>query len=184
MTLSSRSQSAILLSILSLERVPEMNIPDALLALESKSIGRDGQPTLGEALVLGLDEWRSGNSDRELRLHLLFLAWYCSIEPSHLTGLDRTTIASSELEGIFQDVYATFAEVISNDAETLYVVGLMAHLSPWLLGEDVPTWEARSKEFQKRYRELLPDGISPNRFRGRGAYGDYFAGQAAVEGGY
>ena len=161
-----------------------MNIPEALLALENKSIGRDGEPTLGEALVLALDEWRSGNNDKELRLHLLFLAWYCNIEPSHLTGLDRTTIARNELDRIFQDVYATFADEISDDAETLYVVGLMAHLSPWLLGEDVPTWEARSKEFQKRYRELLPDGISPEHFEGRGAYGDYFAGQAAVEGGY
>ena len=161
-----------------------MNIPEALLNLENKSIGRDGEPTLGEALVLALDEWRSGNSDRELRLHLIFLAWYCNLEPSHLTGLDRTTIAGSELDGIFQDVYATFADEIVDDAETLYVVGLMAHLSPWLLGEDVPTWEARSKKFRKRYRELLPDGISPDRFAGRGAYGDYFAGQAAVEDGY
>ena len=164
--------------------MPNMNIPDALLALENISIGRDGEPTLGDALVLALDEWRSGNSDRELRLHLLFLAWYCNIEPSHLTGLDKTTIASSELDGIFQDVYTTFAEEIADDAETLYVVGLMAHLSPWLLGEDVPTWEVRSKDFQMRYRELLPDGISPGCFKGRGAYGDYFAGQAAVEGGY
>lgn len=161
-----------------------MNIPEALLELENRSIGLDGEPTLGDALGLALDEWRAGSSDRELRLHLLFLAWYCNIEPPHLTGLDTATIASCKLESIFQDVYATFAEEILNDAEALYVVGLMALLSPWLLGEDVPTWEARSKKFQTRYRELLPDGISPDSFEGRGAYGDYFAGQAAVEGAY
>ena len=161
-----------------------MTIPEALLELENKSIGRDGKPSLGEALVLALDEWRSGNSERELRLHLLFLAWYCNIEPGHLTGLDKTTITTSELPSIFQDVYATFANEIADDAEALYVVGVMAQLSPWLLGEDVPTWEARSKEYRQRYRELSPDGVSPDRFKGRGAYGDYFAGQAAVEGGY
>lgn len=161
-----------------------MSTPDTLLELENRSIGRNGEPTLGDALVLALDEWRAGNSDREIRLHLLFLTWYCNIEPSELTGLNTTTIASSELPGVFQDVYATFADGILDDAEALYVVGLMAHLSPWLLGEDVPTWEARSKEFQIRYRKLLPEGISRDLFKGRGAYGDYFAGQAAVEGGY
>ena len=160
------------------------SIPDALLELENKSIGANGEPTLGEALVLALDEWQRGNRDRELRLHLLFLAWYCNIEPDHLTGLDKTNIATSELSAIFQDVYGTFEDGISDDAEALYVVGLMALLSPWLLGEDVPTWEARSKEFQERYRELLPEGITSDRFEGRGAYGDYFAGQAAVVGGY
>lgn len=161
-----------------------MSIPDALIELENRSIGRDGEPTLGHALVLALDEWRSENRDRELRLHLLFLAWYCNIEPSHLTGLDKTSIATTELPDIFQDVYAAFSDGITDDAEALYVVGLMAHLSPWLLGEDVPTWETRSKEFQVLYQKLLPDGIDPDRFKERGAYGDYFAGQAAVEGGY
>ena len=161
-----------------------MSILDTLIQIENRSIGRDGEPTLGDALVLALDEWRSENRDRELRLHLLFLAWYCNIEPSHLTGLNKTNIATTELPDIFQNVYATFADGIADDAEALYVVGLMALVSPWLLGEDVPTWEARSKEFKVLYRNLLPEGIDPDRFEGRGAYGDYFAGQAVVEGGY
>jgi hypothetical protein len=161
-----------------------MSIPEEILEMENRCIGPNGKPCYGQALELALGEWRGGNKDRELVLHVLFLAWYCNIEPDFLTGINQTSLASTSLEKVFQEVYSAFSVAISADAEALYVVGLMAHISPWLLGEDVPTWEARSKEFQERYRELLPDGISPDRFKGRGAFGDYFAGQAAVEGGY
>ncbi len=62
----------------------------------------------------------------------------------------------------------------------LYIVGLMAHLTPYLLG-NLDVWESRSKRYQLLYRELAPEGIDPKIFEGRGAYGDYFAGQARVK---
>jgi hypothetical protein len=34
------------------------------------------------------------------------------------------------------------------------------------------------------YRKLEPEGIRPETFAARGFYGDYFAGQARVKGGY
>lgn len=161
-----------------------MSLPEAILELENRSIGAGGKPTLGEALLLAVKEWRSGNRDRELRLHLLFLAWYCIVEPPHLTGLNESRISSSELPPLFLETYETFEADILDDAEALYVVGLMAHIFPWALDKDIPTWEARSKNFRVRYRELLPDGFTPAHFEGRGAYGNYFSDQAAVDGGY
>jgi hypothetical protein len=160
-----------------------MSLPTAILDLENRSVGDAGAPTLGPALKLAIAEWRSGNSDRELRLHLLFLSWYCKLEPPHLTGLDETIVPSVELPQLFQDVYNTFADGIMDDAECLFVVGLIAQLTPWLLGGEPAIWEARSTEFRTRYRSLLPQGIQPTYFDG-GAYGDYFAGQVKVSGGF
>jgi hypothetical protein len=161
-----------------------MGLPDEVLALENRSVGERGEPTLGRALELSIAEWRAGNRDRELRLHLLFLTWYCNLEPPFLTGLDESNASSLDLPQLFVEVYNTFADGIMHDVECLYVVGLMASLTPWLLGEDEPTWEQRSEAFRIRYRTLLPKGLSRQHFDGRGAYGDYFAGQVVVPGGF
>jgi hypothetical protein len=161
-----------------------MGLPPAILELENRNVGRPSEPTLGAALQLAVAEWRSGNQDRELRLHLLFLTWYCNLEPAHLTGLSESAKQSAQLPELFHEIYETFADGILDDVECLYVVGLMAQLTPWLLGETVNAWEARSKEFRTRYRTLVPKGLTPAVFEGRGAYGDYFAGQVAVVGGF
>jgi hypothetical protein len=161
-----------------------MSLPQAILDLENRSIGARGEPTLGRALELAEAEWRAGNRDRELRLHLLFLCWYCSLEPPFLTGLSESGASSTDLALLFQDVYKSFADGILDDAECLFTVGLMAQLTPWGLGEDVPTWEARSNAFRTRYRALAPEGFSPGLFEDRGAYGSYFAGQVVVPGGF
>jgi hypothetical protein len=161
-----------------------MNWPDTILALENRSVGAHGEPTLGEALALAIREWDAGNRDRELRLHLLFLAWYCSLEPPHLTGFDETVVPSARLPEVFSAVYETLAGSILDDAEALYVVGLIAQLTPWLLGGDPESWEALSQEFRAQYRALVPEGLEPSTFEGRGAYGDYFAGQVQVPGGF
>jgi hypothetical protein len=115
----------------------------------------------------------------------MFLAWYLSVEPPSLTGLDSTRIAAGELARMFNDVHAVVLARggDTTDDEALYVVGLMAHLTPWLLGPE-DEWSERSRVYRARYRHLSPDGISPTRFAGRGAYGDYFAGQASVKDGY
>lgn len=161
-----------------------MSLPRTTLDLENRSLGSQGKPILGHALKLAVDEWRSGNRDRELRLHLLFLSWYCNLEPPHLTGYDESCFPSTDLPQLFQDVYSSFQDGILDDVECLYVVGLMAQLTPWLLGEDVPTWEARSIAFRTRYRLLAPEGLAAEQFKGRGAYGDYFADQVVVPGGF
>ncbi|HEV7508452.1 MAG TPA: hypothetical protein VGS07_26455 [Thermoanaerobaculia bacterium] len=161
-----------------------MTFPQAILDLENRSVGARGEATLGRALELAVAEWRSGNDERELRLHLLFLSWYCNVEPPHLTGLDESRAPSSDLPQLFQEVYRSFGDGILDDAECLYTIGLMANLTPWLLGEDETTWEARSLAFRARYRQLLPDGLTATHFEGRGAYGDYFAKQVIVPGGF
>lgn len=161
-----------------------MTLPRAILDLENRNVGDQGEPTLGPALELAAAEWRSGNRDRELCLHLLFLSWYCNLEPPHLTGYPQTAFPSSELSDLFQGVYATFEPQVSDDVECLFVIGLMAQQTPYLLGGDEATWQARSLAFRERYRRLAPKGLTASQFEGRGAYGDYFAGQVVVPGGY
>jgi len=161
-----------------------MTLPRAILDLENRSVGDRGEPTLGAALDLAAAEWSSGNRDRELCLHLLFLSWYCNLEPPHLTGYDQSAFPSAHLSQLFHDVYAAFEPQILEDAECLYVVGLMASLTPYLLGENEAVWQARSAAFRERYRSLAPHGLDRSRFVARGAYGAYFAGQVVVPNGY
>ena len=161
-----------------------MGLPQTIIDLENRYVGKTGEPTLGRALELAEAEWRSGNSGRELRLHLLFLIWYCNVEPPFLTGFNGSAIPGSRLALLFHEVYETFAGEIMDDVECLYVVGLMALIAPWALGGDVAMWEARSEAFKTRYRILRPGGLSPAHFEGRGAYGYYFSGQVAVPGGF
>ena len=153
------------------------------LELKHKIWEANGEPTLGAAYEILRDEWRGGDRNRELALHLMFLSWYLLIEPVHLTGLDEERVSTDELTAIFNEVHEHVAPAKSGDAEVLYVVGLMAQLSPWLLGDNA-TWEARSNVYRLLYRALEPNGLDSGVFEGRGAYGEYFASQARVEGGY
>src|SRR5687767_6482579 len=61
----------------------------AAMELEKQSLGAQGAPTLGRAYELLRDQWKSGERERELALHLMFLAWYLMMEPPFLTGLDE-----------------------------------------------------------------------------------------------
>lgn len=160
-----------------------MGLPHAILDAENQSVGEHGEATLGKALELALAEWRGGNRDRELRLHLLFLAWYCNLEPPSVTGFGAWLEASQWLPQICEDVYATLADGIEDDPECLYVVGLMAGIAPWCLGRDEELWRSRSDEFQRRCRALRPHGLDAAIFAGRGAYGEYFRGHVTLKGG-
>jgi hypothetical protein len=113
----------------------------------------------------------------------MFLAWYLEFEPPHLTGFDQKRFASGELSHVFREVHEHFSRKIAHDVEMLYVVGLMARLCPWCLG-DVSEWEARSEAYRTAYRRLAPEGISPSTFEGRGYYGHYFAGHSRIPNGY
>jgi hypothetical protein len=160
-----------------------MPIPREALDLENRTIGINGEPTLAAAYVILKEQWQSGDRDRELGLHLLFLAWYGLIEPAHLTGFTETEEEKRELDRVFTEVHAYFEPLINGDAEMLFTVGLAAHMF-WYMFDDAPVWEERAERYRHLYRALLPDGIDPEIFSGRGAYGEYYAGQAAVPGGY
>lgn len=170
-----------------------MPIPQAVLDLENRSLGARGEPTLGKAYALLCDAWRAGNRDREVALHLSFLAWYLVVEPPHLTGL-APTIQTGELAETLHHTHEFLLPhgAATDDAEALYVIGLAAHMFPWVFAGNDPSridsvaneWAKRAAEYRRRYRELLPNGMNPKTFEGRGAYGDYFAGQCRVDGGY
>lgn len=161
-----------------------MSFPVAALELENKAIGPKGAPTLGAAYALLREEWSSGSRDRELLLHLMFLAWYSIVEPPHLTGFENAAVSKDDFDAILRCVLDTFLAnpAESGDTEMLFVVGLMAQVASWVFGDEV-TWDARIRLYRTRYRELAPDGIDPKLFAGRGAYGDYF-GSWATRGGF
>src|ERR1051326_3507426 len=121
-----------------------MAIPPQALALENAHVGPNGQPTLAEAFELLSDQWGAGDRDRELALHLLFISWYGLVEPEHITGFQGDEDTTSMLRVAFNDVYQYVAKGIERDPEMLYVVGLMANLAPWALG-DANEWESRSE---------------------------------------
>lgn len=160
-----------------------MALPQSAIELERRACYPGAEPTLYAAFTVLLDEWRRGMREREVALHLAFLAWYLLIEPAHLTGLRTEEMDADALSSVFNDVHDTLAPWELDDAEVLYVFGLMANIAPWLLGS-TDLWEARSAKYRLRYRWHCPTGLSPSHFAGRGFYGEYFEGQAGVQGGY
>jgi hypothetical protein len=160
-----------------------MPFPLIALELENRSLGQNGEPALAGAYGVLKREWDAGNREREVLLHLLFLAWYGLCEPAHITGFVLQDGLDGELQDTFNQIFAYVQPDIDRDAEMLYVVGLMAHLFPYLLG-DTRKWQRRSQRYQRQYRALVPQGLDPSIFQHRGAYGEYFAGQAQVRNGY
>ena len=160
-----------------------MPIPQEALDLENRSVGVDGEPTLAEAYKILKECWLNGDRNRELGLHLTFLAWYGLVEPGHLTGFVESDELRRELNQLLTEVHTYFEPQIYQDAEMLYVVGLAAHMF-WFMFDDASAWKKRASEYRQRYHALAPNGIDPAMFQNRGAYGAYYAGQATVEGGY
>jgi hypothetical protein len=160
-----------------------MAIPSEALELENRNIGVNGEPTLAAAYDILKDHWCRGVRDRELALHLFFLAWYGLVEPSHLTGFSEHPDFSDGLSQMLSDVHGYLEPQLADDAEVLYVVGLAAHLF-WFMFGDSHVWEQRAIDYRRRYRTLAPNGIDPAVFHNRGAYGDYYAHQARVKDGY
>jgi hypothetical protein len=160
-----------------------MTIPQEALDLENRSVGINGEPTLADAYRILKERWLNGDRDRELGLHLMFLAWYGLVEPGHLTGFVESDELRRELNQVLTEVHKYFEPQIYQDAEMLYVVGLAAHMF-WFMFDDASTWEKCAIEYRQRYHALAPDGIDPATFQNGGAYGAYYAGQATVKGGY
>lgn len=48
-----------------------MSVSEKAMQLELQSIGKHGAPTLGPAFEVLRDQWRAGERDRELALHLM-----------------------------------------------------------------------------------------------------------------
>jgi hypothetical protein len=157
-----------------------MPIPQAAVDLENRE-------QLADAYEILKQLWSEGNRDRELALHLIFLTWFGIIEPVQLTGFPDTEEMRHELKLMFKEVHARFESQIYQDAEMLYVVGVIAQMHWFMLDDEIEiakAWEARGQKYHEQYRALAPHGIDPLIFLNRGAYGDYFAGQAKVVEGY
>jgi hypothetical protein len=160
-----------------------MPIPKEAMDLENRSFGDNWEATIADAWGILHKQWQTGDRDRELGLHLMFLSWYSMIEPKHITGFEESIEMFHELERVFEEVHSFFEPDIHQDAEMLYVVGLVAHMQ-WFMFSNREKWEAISIEYRKAYRALAPDRFEPAVFEGRGAYGDYFGRHAKLEDAY
>lgn len=160
-----------------------MTIPSEALELENRSLSGNGEPTLAAAYEILKDHWDRGVRDRELALHLFFLSWYGLVEPSHLTGFSENADCADSLKETLSEVHGYLESQMTDDAEMLYVIGLAAHLF-WFMFSDSEAWKQRAIDYRQRYRTLAPNGIEPNVFRDRGAFGDYYAHQASIKNGY
>jgi hypothetical protein len=78
---------------------------------------------------------------------------------------------------LFNETFATLGGESCSDVEVCFVLGVMAAVAPWILGEE-EYWINLGSEFQERVRQLAPQGLLPSLFTGRGAYGEYFAHMA------
>jgi len=160
-----------------------MPIPPEALELENRSCGDNWEPTLSAAYAVLKEQWETGDRDRELGLHLMFISWYGMIELKHITGFEESIDTFHALEKMFEEVHSFFEPGINDDAEKLYVVGLVTHMQ-WFMFSNREKWEAISIEYRKAYRSLAPEGIEPTIFDDRGAYGDYFGRHARLKDAY
>lgn len=151
-----------------------------MLTLESISEIEDlytetkGSPSLGTAFSMLRTRWNEGARDRETALRLAFLAWYSCSEPSFLTGLpddDCTPL-------IFADAFSSLGGSDSTDPEVCFVFGIMAELFPYCCGNE-EYWASIGVKLTEKSMKLLPQGLLPDVFVGRGAYGEYFAHMAS-----
>jgi hypothetical protein len=117
--------------------------------------------------------WRAGGRDRELALHLLYLAWMQWADPPFDTGMTGDDDAIS----IWFEIFEFFGAEAASDAEFLYVTAIMATITPEELGGEA-IWGPRVERLESRVNELRPEGFGPETFEGRGDYGDYFAHQS------
>lgn len=118
-------------------------------------------------------KWRAGERERELALHLLFLAWMHWADPPFVTNLN----ADEEAISLWFEVFAFFGAEASSDAEFLYVAAIMATITPCELGGE-SHWGPRIELLKSRSRQLRPAGFGPEAFAARGDYGNYFAHQS------
>lgn len=118
-------------------------------------------------------KWRAGERERELALHLLFLAWMHWADPPFVTGMSE----DEEAIPLWFEIFAFFGAEASSDAEFLYVAAIMATITPEELGGE-NLWVPRIQRLNTRSRELRPAGFRPEAFEARGDYGDYFAHQS------
>ena len=160
-----------------------MGFPESAMIAEQQGWGNQGRQTLADAYHILKREWDGGNHEREVGLHLLFLSFYGLVEPQKFTGFREDEATYRALRTTFEQVHASFERPYANDAEFLYVVGLIANMFAEWLG-DAARWRQIAVDYRPRYRALAPAGLNPAVFTDRGAYGDYFRGHVQVADGY
>jgi hypothetical protein len=147
---------------------------ESISEIESLYKGPNGSPSLGTAFTMLRTRWTEGARDRETALRLAFLVWYSCSEPSFLTGLPDDDCSPL----IFSDAFSSLGGSDSTDPEVCYVFGIMAELFPFCCGNE-EYWAAMGARLTERLDKLLPQGLSPAVFAGRGTYGEYFTHMAS-----
>ena len=147
-----------------------MKTLEEITDIENQYCGQTGNPSLGQAFTQLNERWHSDEKDKETALRLLFLVWYSCSEPNYLTGLPDLDNAPE----LFSELFESLGGKNTNDPEVCFVTSLMAELFPYCIGDE-KTWLSTSRELKERCSKLQPKGFAPSYFKGRGAYGEYFA---------
>ena len=152
-----------------------MDILNEVYVIEKKH--HEGELILDQAYNILRDHWENVSKDRAVSLHLIFLAWYGLAEPAFLTGFQETDrVPSGELQNSFHQVYNYLIDTNELDAEFYFVVGLMASIFPFYLGDE-SHWEEIGKSYLNQYQKLAPNGFPSTTFTNQGLYGEYFSHQ-------
>jgi hypothetical protein len=118
--------------------------------------------------------WAAGDRDRECALRLLHLSWWHWAEPAFLTGLSDDPTAVR----LWHEIFEYFGGEASSDGEFLFVAAIMIRVTPWVFADE-NAWLVTADTMMARSSLLKPDGFSPEDFKGRGDFGEYFAHQAS-----
>lgn len=135
----------------------------------------DRKPVLQPSFDALLDRWCAGCRDQETVVRLLFLGWLTFAEANFLTGL--------AVENFRPALFAHLLETLGGedivDPELLFVISIMTQIVHQGFGNEAD-WETLGETFTARLGDKLFN-FDPAIFRGRGAYGSYFSGQAEFQ---
>lgn len=123
-------------------------------------------PVLQASLSLLRQRWSAGCRDRETALRLLFLCWYCNIEPPAFTGVDEIP----QFDRLCVEAFDALGGLETSDPEVCFVMDVMTGLAPWCFGEP-EHWEAVGSVLRSR---SSASRLAAGQFAGRGVYGEYF----------
>ena len=113
--------------------------------------------------------WQSGDFNAEAALEVLFLSWYCVVEPPSCTGMPR----QFEPAYLFQGALQYLGGPTTQNAEACALLAVMAEQYPWCMGVSEQEWVQLAPILKARALSLCPKALEPTRYSGRGSFGRY-----------
>lgn len=128
-------------------------LPEIFSASEINQIEQTyqlGVPCLGQAFRHWLYRWEMRVRDQETALRLVFLGWYRDCGKWEMVSGDLD-VRTPEIEAFIEE----YGGLAAMDAESLFVIGFLADMSPWAMGDETK-WEAQAGKVLARAAEKEP----------------------------